>query len=158
MSGRLNGCFFVSNASAGIFHYYRRFVGDVECCTGQGRGNGGSPVPLIVRIAAASYPPSPFAAFFNRQSAFIRQRQTAASDAINRDPDGSWDSVLNVILPSPRRPWESGVADRIVPQLLRASRQKAQNIFSSCAICRMRAYSWLLAGTNCVARRIFKTG
>lgn len=34
----------------------------------------------------------------------------------------------------------------------------AQNIFSSCAICRMSAYSWSLAATNCVARRISKTG
>jgi hypothetical protein len=134
-------------------------VGDVECCSGQGRGGGGSsPLPLIVRIAAASYPPCPFAALFNRQTAFIRHRQAAAIDAINSGPGGSWDSVLNVILPSPRRPWASEVADRIVPQLLRASRQKAQNIFSSCAICRMSAYSWSLAATNCVARRIFKTG
>jgi hypothetical protein len=34
----------------------------------------------------------------------------------------------------------------------------AQNIFSSRAICRMSAYSWSLAATNCVARRISKTG
>jgi hypothetical protein len=32
-----------------------------------------------------------------------------------------------------------------------------QNIFSSCAICRMSAYSWSLAATNFVARRISKT-
>ena len=33
----------------------------------------------------------------------------------------------------------------------------AQNIFTSCAICRMSVYSWSLAATNCVARRISKT-
>src|SRR5580700_1006561 len=34
----------------------------------------------------------------------------------------------------------------------------AQNIFSSCAIRRMGAYSWSFAATKCLAWRAFKTG
>jgi hypothetical protein len=58
----------------------------------------------VAKSVRGAYPPCPFVAFFKRQTAFIRHRQAAASDAINSDFDGGWDSVLNVILASPRGP------------------------------------------------------